>query len=42
MQILKVLNNNVAIVSYNNQEAVAMGKGICFQKRETIILKSQR
>ena len=33
MQILKVLNNNVAIVAYNGQEAVAMGKGICFQKK---------
>lgn len=36
-RIIQVLNNNVAIIRIENDEqAIAMGKGIVFQKKKVI------
>jgi transcriptional antiterminator len=37
-RVVQVLNNNIAIVKKNNEQAIAMGKGLVFQKKKGDLL----
>ncbi|MFP7299682.1 PRD domain-containing protein [Neobacillus niacini] len=42
MKIKKILNNNAAVVSDNNEEKIAIGAGIAFQKRKNDVINPSK
>lgn len=40
-RVVQVLNNNIAIVKKNNEQAIAMGKGLVFQKKKGDLLSEE-
>ncbi|MCM3693474.1 PRD domain-containing protein [Neobacillus niacini] len=42
MKIKKILNNNAVVVSDNNQEKIAIGAGIAFQKRKNDVINPSK
>ncbi|MGX6444546.1 PRD domain-containing protein [Neobacillus sp. K501] len=42
MKIKKILNNNAVVVSDNNEEKIAIGAGIAFQKRKNDIVNPEK
>lgn len=40
-RVIQVLNNNIAIVKKNHEQAIAMGKGLVFQKKKGDLLSEE-
>ncbi|OFP15142.1 hypothetical protein HMPREF3001_16045 [Enterococcus sp. HMSC066C04] len=40
-RVVQVLNNNIAIVKKGHEQAIAMGKGLVFQKKKGDLLKEE-
>jgi beta-glucoside operon transcriptional antiterminator len=42
VKIKKILNNNAVVVSDNNEEKIAIGAGIAFEKRKNDIINPSK